>query len=550
MEAFLTEWVPSLTKIIGIVIAGILMIFLGKYNQKKRIAPWQKLFFQIVIAVLIIAAGVKIEFLRNYSGGYWYLENLSIPITIIWLITITNSIGQTDELGDITPITVLIAALTFFIVSIFQRQGLIIAEILSAFLIIFSTAIILLKKKGTGGKYKHFSSYYMFFGFMLAIIAIVGVLKSTAALTLLTPLLILGFPLVDTSYSFIANYLSDNYLGNVSESKLRQQLIEQGFSWKGANMVIIATCIYLSVIAAIVSIREDLFLFLIMIGAGYLAYFWLRQRVLNGEKIIEADEYRQKVEFFGVPLDRINCHQALEYIERFIEEKKAHFIVTPDTLAILRARKDKQYLEITREADLVTPDGSGILWATGFLDEPLPERITGIDMIKHICHLAVEKEYKLYLLGAKEEVIKRTVDNLEKLFPGIRIVGYHHGYFDSDNINIKDINCKSVENDIINDIVSKKPDFLLVGMGVPKQEIWIFKNKEKIGVPVCIGIGGSFDVISGKIPRAPLWMQNHGMEWIFRLVREPKRLKRTICLPYFIWLVLLAKIELLFRSER
>ena len=544
----MTEWIPFLTKIIGIVIAGMLMLFLGKYNQKKRIAPWLKLFFQIAIAFLIIAAGVKIEFLRNYSGGYWYLENLSIPITIIWIITITNSIGQTDELGDITPITVLIAALTFFVVSIFQRQNLIIAEILSAFLIIFSTAILLLKKKNTGEKYRHFSSYYMFFGFMLAIIAIVGVLKSTAALTLLTPLLILGFPIVDTSYSFIANYLSDNYLGNVSESRLRQQLIEQGFSWKGANMIIIATCIYLSIIAAIVSIREDLYIFLIMIGAGYLAYYWLRQRVLNGEKIIETDEYRNKVQFFGVPLDRINCHQALEYIVRFIEDKETHFIVTPDTLAILRARKDKQYLEITREADLVTPDGSGILWATSFLDEPLPERITGIDMIKHICHLAAEKEYKIYLLGAKDEVIKRAADNLEKLFPGIRIVGYHHGYFDS--AYMKDINCKSVENDIINDIVSKKPDFLLVGMGVPKQEIWIFKNREKIGVPVCIGIGGSFDVISGKIPRAPLWMQNHGMEWIFRLIREPKRLKRAVYLPYFIWIVLLAKVELLFRSER
>ena len=547
MEDFLTEWVTSLTKIIGIVIAGILMIFLGKYNQKKRITPWLKLFFQIAIAFLVIAAGVKIEFLRNYSGGYWYLENLSIPITIIWLITITNSIGQTDELGDITPVTVLIAALTFFVVSIFQRQGLIIAEVLSAFLIIFSTAIILLKKKSTAEKYNYFSSYYMFFGFMLAIIAIVGVLKSTAALTLLTPLLILGFPIVDTSYSLIANYLSDNYLGNVSESKLRQQLIEHGFSWKGANIIIIATCTYLSVIAAIVSIREDLYLFLTMMGVGYLAYYWLRQRVLNGEKIIEVDESKQKVEFFGVPIDRINCHQALEHIGRFIEDKKSHFIVTPDTLAILRARRDKQYLEITREADLVTPDGSGIIWATGFLDEPLPERITGIDMINHICHLAVEKEYKLYLLGAKEEVIKRTVDNLEELFPGIRIVGYHHGYFDNDNM--EGINCKSVENDVIDDIISKKPDILLVGMGVPKQEIWIFKNREKIGVPVCIGIGGSFDVISGKIPRAPLWMQNHGMEWVFRLIIEPKRFKRTVYLPYFIWLILLAKIELLFRAE-
>jgi len=87
-------------------------------------------------------------------------------------------------------------------------------------------------------------------------------------------------------------------------------------------------------------------------------------------------------------------------------------------------------------------------------------------------------------------------------------------------------------------------------MGVPKQEFWIFKHKDELEVPVCIGIGGSFDVISGKIPRAPLWMQNHGMEWIYRLIREPKRIKRVITLPYFIWLILLGKIELLFRVDR
>ena len=543
----MAEWVNSLIRIAGILFAGVLMILLGKYNQKKKLASWLKLFFQIIISLIIIAAGVKIEFLRNYSGGYWYLNQLSIPITIVWLITITNSIGQTDELGDITPITVLIAALTFFVVSIFQRQGLIIAEILSAFLTVFSIVIILLKKQSALGKNNAFSSYYMFFGFMLAIIAIVGVLKSTAALTLLTPLLILGFPIVDTSYSFITSYLSDNYLGNVSESKLRQQLIEQGFSWKGANMIIIATCIYLSVIAAIVSVKEDLFLFLTMIGTGYLAYYWLRQRVLNGLSIIKIDESGKKVEFFGVPIDRINCHQALERIESFIRKKETHFIITPDTLAILRARKDKEYLEITKKADLVTPDGAGILWATAFLEEPLSERITGIDMINHICQLAVEKEYKLYLLGAKTEVIKKTVHNLKKQYPGINIVGYHHGYFDNSNLGT---NGEKGESDIINDIVMQKPDFLLVGMGVPKQETWIFQNKNRLGVPVCIGVGGSFDVLSGKIPRAPLWMQNHGMEWFFRLIKEPKRVKRTIYLPYFIWLVLLAKIELLFRTER
>jgi len=543
----LAEWVNFLIRIAGILFAGVLMILLGKYNQKKKLTSWLKLFFQIIIALIIITAGVKIEFLRNYSDGYWYLNQLSIPITIIWLITITNSIGQTDELGDITPITVLIAALTFFVVSIFQRQGLIIAEILSSFLAVFSIVIIFLKKKSVSKKNNTFSSYYMFFGFMLAIIAIVGVLKSTAALTLLTPLLILGFPIVDTSYSFIASFLSDNYLGNVSESKLRQQLIEQGFSWKGANMIIIATCIYLSVIAAIVSVKENLFLFLTMIGMGYLAYYWLRHRVSNGLSIINVDESGKKVEFFGVPIDRINCHQALERIEWFIRTKEAHFIITPDTLAILRARKDKQYLEIAKKADMVTPDGAGILWATAFLEEPFSERITGIDMVKHICQLAVEKEYKLYLLGAKAEVIEKTVHNLKKQFPGIKIVGYHHGYFNNSN---SETNGEKGESDIINDIVMQKPDILLVGMGVPKQETWIFQNKNRLGVPVCIGVGGSFDVLSGKIPRAPLWMQNHGMEWFFRLIKEPKRVKRTIYLPYFIWLVLLAKIELLFRTER
>lgn len=536
----MTEWMGSLIKISGILFAGLLMVFLGRYNQQKKIAPWLKLFCQAVIALLVIATGIKIEFLRNYSGGYWYLNYLSIPVTTIWLLTITNSIGQTDEFGDTTPITVFIAALTFFLVSVFQRQGLLIAEVLSVFLAIFSLSIIILKKRNKIEKNNYFSAYYMFFGFMLAVIAIVGVLKSAAALTLLTPLLILGFPIVDTSYSLLANYLSNDYFEKVNESKLRQQLIEQGFSRKGANRIIVFTCLYLSIIAVIVSVKEDLLLFTTMIGVGCLAYYWLRQRISNGSAIINNDRHKGKLVLFGVPIDQIDSQQALAQIERFVKEKRAHLIITPDTLAILRARKDKQYLEITQKADLVTPDGAGILWAAAFLAEPLPERITGIDMINQICRLAVQKRYSLYLLGAEEEIVKKAARNLELEYPGLNIAGYHHGYFDNNEDKV---------NYIINDIIEKKPDFLLVGMGVPKQEIWISKYKDRLGVPVCIGIGGSFDVISGKISRAPLWMQNHGMEWIFRIIKEPKRIKRMAKLPSFIWLVFLGKIELLFCTE-
>jgi exopolysaccharide biosynthesis WecB/TagA/CpsF family protein len=549
-EAVLEEYLAELTNIIlkisGICLAGILVILLGKYEQKKRMPLWVKLVLQSLIALLVISVGIKIEFLRNSSGGYWYLTNLSVPVTIIWLVSITNSVGQTDELGDITPVIVFIASLTFLIVSLFQRQGLVLAEILSVLLVVFSFIIIILKKKDPGRKGSYFSAYYMFFGFMLAIIAIVGVLKSTAALTLLTPLLILGFPIVDTSYSFITIFLGNDYLGTINESRLRQQLINQGFSWQGANMVIVTTCIYLSLIAVVISIWENFYLFTAMIGAGYIAFFWLRQ-VVQGQNIIHFDANKQRVELFGVPIDKISSQQAMERLSRFVTQKNSCYVVTPDTLAILRARKDIEYLEITKKASLVTPDGAGLLWATTTLDNPLIERITGIDLINQICQLAVKKKYSLYLLGAKEEVIKEAAENLRKKYQGIDIVGYHHGYFDCNEDKYDHGN--NIGKEIVKQIKKKRPDFLLVGMGVPKQEFWISKHKDELGVPVCIGIGGSFDVLSGKIPRAPLWMQNHGMEWIFRLIKEPKRIKRAVALPYFMWLILLGKIELFFRVD-
>ena len=543
------DWASTIIKIAGIFFAGILMILLGKYEQRGKISPFLKILLQGVIALLVVLAGVRIEFLRNTSGGYWYLANFSIPITIIWLLIITNSVGQTDELGNVTPVIVFVASITFLFVSIFQKQGLILAEILSVFLAIFSLIIIYLRKNNFKVKSNssHFSMYYMFFGFMLAIIATVGVLKSTAALTLLTPLLILGLPIIDTSYSFISGYLRDDYLGTMNESKLRQQLISQGFSLRGANIVIVSACIYLSLIAVVISIWGDVFVFTIMAGVGYLAFQWLKTQVVQGKNIINFDLKKQKVKLFDVPIDRISCQQAIERLDKFVSSKRPSFVVTPDTLAILRARKDEKYLEITRKADLVTPDGAGILWAASTLDVPLIERITGIDLINKICISAVEKGYRLYLLGSKDGTIDKAVKNLKDRFPGINIVGYHHGYFDEFAPGVGK-NIKG-EKDIIRDIKAKKPDFLLVGLGVPKQELWISKHKDELGVPVCIGIGGSFDVLSGKIPRAPLWMQNHGMEWIFRLIKEPKRFKRVMALPYFMWLIFLGKIELFFRTE-
>jgi len=539
-------------KVVCIVFCSLLMVLLGRADRKTKLSPGIKLIFQVLISLIVVYSGIKIEFLRapsSSSEGYLYLSYLSIPLTVIWLISITNSIGQADELGDITPYIVFIASLTFFIVSLVQRQGLILAEVLS---LIMATISFIFIKYVSRGK---FSSYYMAFGFILAVIAIVGVSKSTAALTLLIPLLILGVPIIDRSYSIVANYATqeaptiEKYpLFSGGRSRLHQKLQSYGFSAQGANVTIIGVSLYLSSSAFIISIYESFYLLFTLTALGWISFELLKEKVQSKDLIIERDILTNRIKLFQVGIDQIDNQKTIQKIEKFIVSKKPHQIATPDTLAVLRARKDPEYHAILKSVDLVTPDGAGILWATTTLNYPLPERVTGIDIIHNICRLAAKKKYSLYLLGSYPGVAGEAAVNLSKKYPGIKIVGTHHGYFNCGDIisceNIRDENNdrNKDEEEILAEIKEKKPDILLVGMGVPKQEKWINKNLKRLDVPVCIGVGGSFDVLSGRIPRAPLWMQRHGMEWIYRSIKQPNRAFRTLALFYFIWLVTLGKV--------
>ncbi len=541
-------------KIAGIIICSVLMVILGRADRKKKLPTGVKLIFQVLISLIIIYFGVKIEFLRapsSSSGGYLYLSYLSIPLTIIWLISITNSIGQTDELGDITPYIVFIASLTFLVVSLIQRQGLILAEALS--LIMAAISFIFIKYLPRG----KFSSYYMSFGFLLAVIAIVGVSKSTAALTLLIPLLILGVPIIDSSYSIMANYARQGspssaigkfplFSESGSRSRLRQKLQSYGFSAQGANLTIIGVSLYLSLSAFIISIYQNLYLLLTLTTFGWMVFELLKNKVRSEELIIGRDILTNRIKLFQVGIDQVDNKETIKRIEEFIVSEKPHQIVTPDTLAVLRAKKDPEYHAILKSADLVTPDGAGILWAATTLSYPLPERVTGIDIIHNMCRLSAKKGYSLYLLGSYPGVASEAALNLTKKYPGMKIAGTHHGYFGCENSQ----NCEDVKNgnkvsnkeeEIIAEIKEKRPDILLVGMGVPKQEKWIDKNLNRLDIPVCMGVGGSFDVLSGRIPRAPLWMQRHGMEWIYRSIKQPNRAFRTLALFYFIWLVIVGK---------
>lgn len=234
----------------------------------------------------------------------------------------------------------------------------------------------------------------------------------------------------------------------------------------------------------------------------------------------------EKLEVLGVDFHPVNLKEALNKIDEFIKEKTPHLIVTLGTEMTVMARKDYELRDIINKSHLVVPDTAGIVWSAKVLHKRKIKKVAGVDLLENLIREGSEKGYTFYFLGAKEGVAKKAAENLKIKYPPVKILGTHHGYF------------KDKEEELINEIKNLKPDILIVALGVPFQEKWSHKNLEKLNVPVSMGVGGSFDVFSGNIKRAPQWMINLNLEWLYRLWKEPSRFGRMLVLPYFMLLVI------------
>jgi len=235
----------------------------------------------------------------------------------------------------------------------------------------------------------------------------------------------------------------------------------------------------------------------------------------------------QMSNILGVNVNVINEAQALQTIEEFILSGKPHIVVTADASAVVIAQGDEELMEIINSADLVTPDGAGILWASKHLGTPLPERVSGVDMVQKLCERGAETGHKPFLLGAAPGIAEEAAYALQQKYPGLQVAGTHHGFFAPEESDA-----------LVRKIRECKPDMLFVAMGQPRQEKWIRENMEAIGVPVSMGVGGTFDVLSGRVKRAPVWMQRSGLEWIYRLARNPRKIGKCSTLPVFVMKVL------------
>ena len=235
-----------------------------------------------------------------------------------------------------------------------------------------------------------------------------------------------------------------------------------------------------------------------------------------------------KLNVLGVEIDDVTVETATDRIFEMLKEPYPHAVFTPNSEIVYAAYKDEDFRDILNSADMLTPDGIGIVYASKILKKPLSGRAGGYDIACMVIERIAESGERLYLFGGKPGVAEQAEEKLKEKYPFINIVGTHNGYFSPDE-----------ESGIIADINSKNPDILFVCLGAPTQEKWIFKNRERLSCRVMMGIGGSLDVFAGVTERAPIGWQKSGFEWLYRLIKEPKRFWRMLALPKFAFTVLL-----------
>jgi N-acetylglucosaminyldiphosphoundecaprenol N-acetyl-beta-D-mannosaminyltransferase len=231
----------------------------------------------------------------------------------------------------------------------------------------------------------------------------------------------------------------------------------------------------------------------------------------------------------GIPIANLSEDETVEIIDKLISKGGAHYGAVVNAAKLVAANRNERLKRALLDADLITADGMSVVWASRLLGKGLKERVTGIDLVERLVNRAARRGFAVYFLGAREESVRGTVDRFANEYPALRIAGFHNGYFDaSDSSSI----CAAIR--------LSGADLLFVAMGSPKQEEWIASNIALTGARFALGVGGSFDHLSGRSKRAPRWMQRSGLEWLHRLMQEPRRLWRRYLVgnSAFIWLVI------------
>ncbi|MBN3839076.1 WecB/TagA/CpsF family glycosyltransferase [Burkholderia sp. Ac-20349] len=237
----------------------------------------------------------------------------------------------------------------------------------------------------------------------------------------------------------------------------------------------------------------------------------------------------KRAEFFSCPIDLMSMNDTVDWIGERVAQRQFTQHVVINVAKIVNLQRDAELAASVRECDIVNVDGMGVVWGARLLGIPVPERVAGVDLFDRLLALANLKGLPVYLLGATPDVVERVVAVVAARYPGLPIAGYHHGYFRDD------------EQAVVDDIRRSGARLLFVAITSPHKENFINRWKSQLGVDFVMGVGGTFDVVAGKVARAPLWMQRSGLEWAFRVIQEPGRMWKRYLSTNSRFLMMLAR---------
>lgn len=234
----------------------------------------------------------------------------------------------------------------------------------------------------------------------------------------------------------------------------------------------------------------------------------------NGE-----EKKMTRLKFMNTEIDNLTMEETLQIVDKLIKEDKAAYVVTPNVDHIVQLETNKELQDVYANASLILTDGKPLQWIAKWYGTPIKEKISGSDLFPRLCDMAARKGYKMFFLGAAEGVATKAAENLINRYNGLQVVGTYsppYGFEKSPEEMLK----------ITRLIKEAAPDMLIVGLGCPKQEKFMYHHCRELGVPISFGLGASFDFEAGNIKRAPKWMSEHGLEWLFRITQDPQRMAK------------------------
>ena len=482
----------------------------------------------------LVYSGLKISFISNPGGGFFFLQKSTFYVSFFWLIFIVSLVnlfnivdGLLYGIGSVLSFAFLFTILTRETV---DPNALPLALLLGAFTVLQWLFITLREKQS--------SQAAILSSVMSILIATLSVVSTSKGVALLSVGMFLGlFALPVVVFAFIIFFTHLQYKlrgGNLAE----KQYLLWRFSTSSVNAFVVL-CGLTMIFILFVGIEFPGKLWSVGLSIFAVMMFYRIARLIFIKRKIQYKDiffpHEDHIILFFTRIFRGRKEKAMEIVEKILstDEGGTRHLVTPDALCLFRTTRDPDFARILHQAHMAIPDGAGVLWASIFLKErPILERIPGIDFCMSLCELCESKGYPVYFLGAREEVIQKSMEVIRQKFPRLRIAGSRNGYFAEDE-----------EDSIIDEINGSGAKLLFVALGVPLQEYWIDRHRNRLKTRLVMGIGGSLDVISGKLSRCPQFYQDYGLEWLYRTLRQPWRISRIYSLPLYILHVVKEKLD-------